>query len=681
MSILLAISILFRLSAFSYSVYVLFRIRDSRLAFVSLLLALMTVGQLLRPIFEHNLAFSTRFIAAELPGLGVSVLALLAVIFVARMIEEHRAALRSRENLYRVIEQTSDLVATANDEGVLQYVNPAGRRLLGLDQSEPLNGRQVREFYPPEIYQRIEDEVLPHVRQKGVWGGELPLQALDGSPVPTHAVVMARSAADGTGEAYSTIMRDMTALLRTEAELREREAALQVMTDQLPAVLWTTDESLVMTSMRGAILDRIGLSAEDYVGRHITEVATQGPDGPGVIAHRRALEGATASYALSIGGRTFECSVRPLVNASGKLSGVIGVGMDVTETAEAQQDVEDRDAALRLVTDQVPAIIWTTDEELRVTYIRGAALRLVGNTPADVVGTRIHDWTEEGEDSVAVRAHRKALAGEPTSYTYGLRDHWFECVVEPLGDKATERSQLVGVALEMTDALKAQRELEMSRESLRNLAIALQRVRERERSEIARNLHDALGQRLTGLRMELWHCIEKSNDADFGEDATRLIEHVDESLTQVQEISWGLRSPLLDDVGLADALRTEFEQFGDRTGCAMTFRSTIDGLERRYDRDTAVYRIIQEALTNVTRHADATGIDVTVDRDGDWLVARLCDDGCGIAPESVVSVSSLGLIGMRERAAALGGSADVRPATRGGTEVRIRIPLEPTGPA
>jgi PAS domain S-box-containing protein len=217
----------------------------------------------------------------------------------------------------------------------------------------------------------------------------------------------------------------------------------------------------------------------------------------------------------------------------------------------------------------------------------------------------------------------------------------------------------------------------------RALSARIEAAREDERTAVAREIHDELGQALTALKMDVaWiarrtaaaEAVDRASLADKLQVMSRM---TDEIIEHVRRISAGLRPGVLDDLGLAAAIEWQAGEFEQRTGVPCVVRSNAE--DARFDRQisTAIFRIFQEALTNVARHADATRVEARFERDAGWLRLEVRDDGKGIAPAALASTNSLGLLGMRERARQLHGSVLVSAPPDGGTRVLAELPLPP----
>ena len=218
--------------------------------------------------------------------------------------------------------------------------------------------------------------------------------------------------------------------------------------------------------------------------------------------------------------------------------------------------------------------------------------------------------------------------------------------------------------------------LEASREQLQRLAAGLLLAREEERTTIAREIHDALGQALTALRMDVaW--IGRRLPDDMRATAGKLTEMValiDDTIVTVRRIATDLRPGILDDLGLAAAVEWQAQEFEQRTGIRCALRTMVD--DGRLDPlvSTAVFRIFQESLTNAARHSRASSVTVTLEHRDAELVLEVRDDGVGIAAADASNVRSIGLAGMRERAQLAGGGCSIAGQPGAGTTVRVQIP-------
>jgi len=233
---------------------------------------------------------------------------------------------------------------------------------------------------------------------------------------------------------------------------------------------------------------------------------------------------------------------------------------------------------------------------------------------------------------------------------------------------------------EIAERGKAEAELKQSQEQLRDLASHLQSIREEERTQIAREIHDELGQALTALKMDV-HWLRQRVGAEplITDKMHAMSAIIDLTVQAVRRISSELRPKLLDDLGLSAAMEWQANQFMQRSGIMCEIRSEPEDIILDRDRSTAFFRIFQETLTNVARHAGADRVDAVITKDAENVFMIVTDNGGGITDEQIAGAKSLGIIGMRERVYSLGGALKISGSRNHGTTVEVRIPLPKKG--
>ncbi len=232
---------------------------------------------------------------------------------------------------------------------------------------------------------------------------------------------------------------------------------------------------------------------------------------------------------------------------------------------------------------------------------------------------------------------------------------------------------------DVTELRRYQRELEERQRGLRTLFLNEESIREQERTRLSRDLHDVLGQMLTALKMDLHWLGSHTTDDATATGATEMIGQVDEMIVFTKKVCSQLRDNVLDVFGFAVALDEHLSQFETRTAIAVDRRYDCSSIGLAHDVEVSLLRIIQESLTNVTRHAHATSVTVECGRTTTGVVWRVRDDGVGFDPASSRPAESLGLIGMNERAAAWGGRVTIVSAPGSGTTVEVEVPCSERG--
>jgi two-component system, NarL family, sensor histidine kinase UhpB len=455
--------------------------------------------------------------------------------------------------------------------------------------------------------------------------------------------------------------------------------------DQLPVLLWSTDTQLRVTSRRGGGLSLLGSipspPSEDglFVGRAVDNPAEAAR---AVAAHRAALLGNPTAYEINVRGRTFSARVEPLRDARGAICGVAGMAFDITDLRYS----EERLRVINLATNDA---VWDWDLVTNALWFGRGFETLFWYTREELEPTieartnRVHP-----EDRDRVLASLKAAidAGNTIwsgDYRFRRRDGSYADVYDRgyvIHDPRTGTPiRMVGSMMDVSERKRSQEQLQASRAALRLLAARQHDVREHERTRIAREIHDTLGQALTALKLQLAAAQTAAGPAApaLRERLSETALMVDDLVKTVRRIVTELRPPILDQLGLPAAVEWLAQDFSRRTGiaCESTILPTDDAITNELA--TALFRITQEALTNISRHAAATRAQVELGLKSGCVTLEVLDDGQGITEAAASGPGSLGILGMRERAAALGGVLEVAPRSDGGTRVAAWFPSNP----
>lgn len=255
-----------------------------------------------------------------------------------------------------------------------------------------------------------------------------------------------------------------------------------------------------------------------------------------------------------------------------------------------------------------------------------------------------------------------------------------------LENRVSERtSDLAALNKRLLREIEARKETEQevrkSREELRSLSEHLQQIREKDRADVAREVHDQLGQALSAVVIDL-HCLREQvppgDDGRLKEQVQEIAGRIGDTMRSVREICRKLRPPILDDLGLSTAIAWHLREFQEKTGIRCT--ATLDKKlpDHRKELGLVLFRIYQEAMTNILRHAGATRVEVTLKLHKAHLVLKVKDNGEGISSEQITSPLSLGILGIRERVRFWGGTSLLTGAPGKGTTVKVSIPLRTT---
>lgn len=489
---------------------------------------------------------------------------------------------------------------------------------------------------------------------------------------------------------------DITERKLIEEALKESEEKYRLLVENAGALVTMFDRGGKMLFCNQIAAQYLGAAPEAMVGKTIFDMFPKELADEYVARYARVIDtGAPEQhedrYETPKGTRWFKSILEPVRDKDGRRIAVQLVSHDTTELAQAERALRDRDTRLRLMVSQAPAVLWTVDRDLRFTSSMGAGLGSLGLAPGQVVGKTLYEYFGTDDPNFTpIAMHRKSLEGEATTYEAFWDHSVWETYTEPLRDENGKIIGCLALALDITERKLAEAELKEYGERLRALAVRLQKVREEQSASIARDIHDEIGQPLVGLKFELAHIknrLDRCDDPAVREEVDRKIEEmfgqIHAAIEIVRSVSTQLRPKILDDMGLVGAIETFAQEFGRRAGfgCEVNqygppgFGSDLD-----YDRSTAVFRIFQEVLVNVGRHADATQVWIDLRDEDDCFILEVRDNGKGIPRDQLKMVEGgLGILGMKERALVFGGTVSIDSEPGRGTRVEVKIPLAAAG--
>jgi PAS domain S-box-containing protein len=492
---------------------------------------------------------------------------------------------------------------------------------------------------------------------------------------------------DGSGVVTGVVgfAFDVTDWRRTETALRESEARLRTIIETEPECVKLVDDQGRLLDMNPAGLAMIEAdSIETIRGHPIIDIVAPEHRAAFTDLHRRVFAGQAVALEFEVIGLKGKRSwlsthAVPLRDASGKIQAALGITRDISRRRIAERAlVESEERFCKAFYANASPLLITRLSDGMILDANEAFTKLLNRSRDEILGQTtvamgVIDPTQRTSVIERLRAEGvvndielqlRPRDSEPRTGLLSL------VRIELGGQQCT-----LGTYRDVTEAKRAEEQLRASRTALRSLATRQQDIREDERTRIAREIHDSLGQALTALKLQL----AAAQDAAATEApplSARLAETaamVDDLVKSVRRIATELRPPILDQLGLPAAVEWLAQDFSRRTGlrCQTAILPTDGAISSELA--TALFRIVQEALTNVLRHAGATRVDIELGVKSGCVMLEINDDGNGIT-EAGMGPGSLGILGMRERAAALGGVLEVAPRSTGGTRVAAWFP-------
>lgn len=363
---------------------------------------------------------------------------------------------------------------------------------------------------------------------------------------------------------------------------------------------------------------------------------------------------------------------------------VYGLFKDITQQKQAEALLKESEQRFRTLAEDMPIAIGSHDFNGKVVFFNKHFIKSTGYTYEDL--PTLKDWYKKTQPNPTIRKqfyenwlqviknYRDGIIKEQPyieassmckNGTFKTFNYLFSIV----------NDVVYIILVDITELRKAENEISASHKHLRELTNHLQQVREDERKYIAREIHDELGQLITGLKLDISIARKKIEKTmpEMAEKLNETIELTDRIVKTVRRISTELRPPILDDVGLAAAIEWESKEFTKRTGIKCTFSDKKQGVQLAIDKKSNLFRIFQESLTNVMRHSNATEVKVLLELRKDKMALCIEDNGKGFAITK--QSKTLGLLGMRERSIELGGIYNIESQPGKGTKICVEIPI------
>ncbi|HVP19136.1 MAG TPA: PAS domain S-box protein [Spirochaetia bacterium] len=605
-------------------------------------------------------------------------------------------------NLRENIEDYLPLLAASEDsaiflfdvEGRILTWSAAAGRIYGYDAAEVV-GKYLSILYTEEDVARGKPEDdLRQAREKGSLEEEQATRKRkDGELFVVSAKTISLIDTAGRLRGYARIVRDITIAKRNETELHRNLTALDKRMRELRCLYEVaaliSDQALPLSAVMKGVAELVALAyqyphitcarirvgddiyeTEDFVETEWEQTSTIGT----LSSHLGTLQVCYRAQRPEADEGPFSEEERDLIESIGQLLG------DFLERRMTADALRTTNALLETLFASTNYKIALLDNDLRYLRVNDAYAASWRRKAYEYAGRSHLEFFPDDEQVFrdVLRTGTPYIAADKLRETRDengnpLLTYW-DWELFPMSGEGM--AGLVLILVDRTRRHRARKDLESSREELRKLASHLQELREEERKIIAREIHDELGGLLTALKMEI--SLLGRGDSGAGgclDSYDSALGLVDQSISMVQRITSNLRPRILDDFGLVPAMEWHVKDYQKRSGIPCILKTGGGRLSMEKDRAAAVFRIFQEALTNIARHANASAVNISLRKAGGKLRMRVSDNGVGIDESRVVAPSSYGLMGMRERAQSLGGQVSIHGSRGRGTTLELEIPL------
>jgi PAS domain S-box-containing protein len=588
-------------------------------------------------------------------------------------------------NIFRAIfENCIDAVFITTPDGGIQSANPAACRMFGYTEEEIIKtGRDgLLDLTDPRLPGMLEERA-----GTGRAAGELNFKRSDGTIFPadfTSAVFK-----DENGKKRTvTIIRDITSLKAAGELIKMSENKFRTLVSFSPAGIYMTDTEGKCTFVNESWCKMAGMKPEEAYGDGwINAIHTE--DREKIFKEWNSFVGSAKDWNLNYRfvdkkkNITWVFGVsRTLIDPDGKITGFLGVNTDITVLKNADEKLKLSEERYRLLSEQSGAGVTLCSPEGKILFLNRRAQKYIGIKLADFTGRSLIEIYGKKEGLKLKRRIREVIRLDKNlvfeDYSeFPSGKYWFSSSYSVIRNSGGEVEGVQVIAYDITERKLIEKQLTQSTEELRELAGYLVEVREAERTRIAHDLHDDLGQKLTALNMDIaWVKSRIGVQSRSVENKLQqMAELMDETIESVQNISFGLRPSILDDLGLIPAIQWQVMDFHKKTGTICIVSSSPNEITVDTGISLVVFRIIQEALTNITRHSGATKVNIKITLSEEMLEISIKDNGSGITQEEIESSKSFGLIGIRERVRMVNGEVVISGSQGNGTRVYVMIPV------
>jgi PAS domain S-box-containing protein len=631
--------------------------------------------------------------------LFVSILTVLLYVLIRRSTRNDRERLLQIEALHHIQRSVFSAMRrcfiAVDEQWKVTMCNGETMRLLDVEHEADVIGMKIWGLLPMPMVHVLRNLAEDAARSEGARDCEF--QTSDGM----WWSVQFMSFPEGLGILLDDVTEHKTAAMREEELIRQREESLkelQLHIERLPIGYIVTDEKFRFKYLNPAAETIFGYRSDeikgcDPYGRIIPESARDFVEGKraGWIRGDTEAHGTNMNISRDRGVIYCHWFNTPIFSGNGDFQYLISMVQDVTERFLADEALRQSEERYRTLVEFANEGILTLENGVFVSCNQKAADMLTSSI-GDILGKTPEQLSPElqpdGKSSAELVAFNtgRALKGEPLVFEWRhLRQDGGTVDIEVSLGRVMHGSnpRLLCFWRDITDRKRANLELLESRRQLRALAARLDEVREEERKQLSRELHDGLGQTLTALKIDISLMKRLLTASDAGDEQIETIDSmntmVDNTLQLTRTLARSLRPALLEEVGLPQALDTLLKETCGKAGLSCTLVAGDLPTLLKPQVSLALYRITQEALTNVIRHANAEHVTLALESINGALRLSVSDDGIGMESSTAGRNTTLGIVGMRERAEQIGGHLTIITGVRSGCIVQVSLPLQHMG--
>lgn len=590
---------------------------------------------------------------------------------------------KAERELADVYERVSDGFVAIDHNWHYTYVNKQAATILGKDAQELVGKHVFTEYpYPADnpfymAYQQAMEKqemqmVEAYTETYNRWFQNLIYPSVDG---------------------ISVIFRDVTERKETEKIIQESELRFKTLSSTAPVGIFETEANGLTTFVNETWLQYTGMTFEEAMGDGWLNAVH--PDDRDWLAkgwHSKSevhAESVSEYRILHKNGklRWVNGKAVPIFNAAGIVKGYIGIILDVTEGKIAEESILKSEQSKKLILNSALDAIIMIDVLSVITFWNQQAEKIFGWTAAEAIGRRITETIIppefEGRYNKGMQHYLQTGEGPMLNRLIEIKAlnkkgeiFPIELSILPIGQE--KEKAFCAFIRDITERKQTEENLQENNIQQREHSRHLQKAREDERTKIAREIHDELGQQLTGLKMDIVWLMKKTgmDNPVIKNKFDETLSLVDKTVKSIRRIATELRPSIIDDLGLNASLEWQIEDFGRRMDIEIKYENRFDDADIDPEISIGLFRILQESLTNIAKHAAAKKIEISIVQPDDAVQLTIQDDGIGFDTTAKQDQMTFGLIGIKERTSMLQGECVIYSQEGIGTKIEVIIPLK-----
>jgi len=593
-----------------------------------------------------------------------------------RLNRELENALKEKtRQLANVFDRVTDAFIALDKNWNYTYVNKKAAEIIGRSPEEIL-GKNIWAEFP-------EKKAFPYYRNfQKAFDEQMSITVEDYYPPSDlwfQAIIFP------SPEGITVYLHDINDRKKAEQALIESEQKYRTIIETAQEGIWQIDENEIITFVNNYMANLLGYTPDEMIGKNVLLFIDERAKSKAIKNIDERRKGVSSQHEITFFNKSNQ-SIHTLIQSTpifknDRYAGSLSMVLDITNRKKAEEELSSSERKYRVVFEDNPLPILILEYPKRnFVAFNNAFVEKFGYSREELEQMNIRQLRRPDEVHKSEEVERALINKHHFKGSMYLRrkdgtDLLFEVIVLEILFEG--KKVYIASFNDITEQEKAKQDLEQSNMQLRELASHLQNIREEERNRIAREIHDELGQQLTAIKMDISWINKKLmiTDETHKQKIKALYSLIDDTIHTVRRISSELRPGVLDELGLAEAIRCQIAEFVRRSGIQVDFSS--NALEQKFPADITigVFRIFQESLTNIGRHANATLVNCELQKLGSYLVLNITDDGVGFDLNEKSKRKTLGLLGIKERITMLNGKYKIISEINKGTMVSVEIPL------